>query len=132
MLAAAVIGALGVVTGAWIQSGDDPAPPGTTPPPSTTAADPAITVEPDSGSAEDTVQVSGSGFGPDEQVVIQVEADGGASVLAGTPRTDAQGGFAAAPIVIPSQFTSLAPAELTVRAVGETSGRAASTSFQLG
>jgi len=136
VIVAAMIGAFGAILGAILDDDNDadPAPPA--PPPTSTPGPPAdagttLSVEPDSGPVGTTVLVSGVGFEPDEPIAIRIAVGSdGSGVEVASTRADAQGGFRTS-VPISNEFAQHAPAELIFRAIGETSGREALTTFSL-
>lgn len=128
----ALIGAVAMIVSAVIPAGESPPAPAATQAPPQTRSGPAITLTPASGPPETTVEIGGTGFGREELVRLTIDvAGGGNPIRLADPSTDATGGFAGTRVVVPSQYASVAPAELTVRAVGQTSGREARATFDL-
>jgi hypothetical protein len=92
--------------------------------PADRGTDPQVELSAAVGSAGDRITVSGSGFRPDETVVIRIDTDEVART-----RADGAGGFSGVDITIPAQLRALAPERLLVIATGQKSVRSGSTQF---
>lgn len=131
----AVLGLLGVALAAFVGvvpslgvfdqgSGEGGALPGLNRIVDAPSADPQVRLSATAGSAGGTIGVSGSGFRPDETVVVRIDTD----EVARTPADDT-GGFSGVEITIPEQVRALAPERLLVTVTGERSVRSASAPF---